>query len=553
MSDALAGLLTIGVLVLALAAVHVPLGDYLARVYRSERHLRVERFVYRLCRVDPGAQQRWTVYALSLLGFAAVSVLALYVLLRLQRVLPLSLGHSGVPPSGAFNTAVSFVTNTDWQWYAGEAVMGQIAQLAGLAVQNFLSAATGLAVAVALIRGFVREGTDEVGNFWVDLVRSVIRVLLPLAFLSALLLAACGAVQDFAGAHTFTTLEGGDQTILRGPVASQQAISVLGTNGGGYFNANAAHPYENPTALSNLLQIFLMLLIPSVLPRTFGRLVGSTRHGWVLFAVMAVLWTAGLTLTTVFETTHHGAVPREVGAALEGKEVRFGVWNSALFGHSATATGAGAGGASYDSFTPLGGGVLLLNMLLGEISPGGIGGGLIGMLVLAVLAVFIAGLMVGRTPEYLGRKIRQREITLVALYVLAMPFAVLVGVGLALAFPGPREAILNPGPHGLTEVLYAFVSAANNNGSAFAGLTSGTTFYNTALALAMLFGRFLPMVLVLALAGSLAAQQRVPVSSGTLPTHQPMFAGLLTGVAVIVTGLTFFPALALGPLAEGLK
>ncbi|MFD5320813.1 potassium-transporting ATPase subunit KdpA [Streptomyces sp. NPDC127098] len=553
MSDTLAGLLAIGVLVLALAAVHVPLGDHLARVYRSERHLAVERLVYRLVRVDPAAQQRWTVYALSLLGFAAVSVLFLYALLRLQRVLPLSLGHGGLPPSGAFNTAVSFVTNTDWQWYAGEATMGQLAGLAGLAVQNFLSAATGLAVAVALIRGFTRERTEELGNFWVDLVRSVVRVLLPLSLVAALLLAAGGVVQDFAGAHTLTTLDGGSQTIVRGPVASQEAIKLLGTNGGGYFNANSAHPYENPTALTNLLQIFLMLLIPSALPRTFGRMVGSTRHGWALLAVATTLWVAGLTLTTVFETTHHGTVPREVGAALEGKEQRFGVWNSALFGHSATATSGGAADASYDSFTPLGGGVLLVNMLLGEISPGGVGSGLYGLVVLAVLAVFIAGLMVGRTPEYLGRKIRQREITLVALYVLAMPFAVLLGLGLALALPGPRDALLNPGPHGLSEALYAFASAANNNGSAFAGLAGGTTFYNTALGLAMLFGRFLPMVLVLALAGSLAAQQRVPVSSGTLPTHRPVFAGLLTGVAVIVTGLTFFPALALGPLAEGLR
>ena len=553
MSDALAGLLAIGVLVLALAAVHVPLGDHLARVYRSERHLAVERLVYRLVRVDPAAQQRWTVYALSLLGFAAVSVLFLYALLRLQRVLPLSLGHGGLPPSGAFNTAVSFVTNTDWQWYAGEATMGQLAGLAGLAVQNFLSAATGLAVAVALIRGFTRERTEELGNFWVDLVRSVVRVLLPLSLVAALLLAAGGVVQDFAGAHTFTTLDGGSQTIVRGPVASQEAIKLLGTNGGGYFNANSAHPYENPTALTNLLQIFLMLLIPSALPRTFGRMVGSTRHGWALLAVATTLWVAGLTLTTVFETTHHGAVPRELGVALEGKEQRFGVWNSALFAHSATATSGGANDASHDSFTPLGGGVLLVNMLLGEISPGGVGSGLYGLLVLALLAVFIAGLMVGRTPEYLGRKIRQREITLVALSVLAMPFAVLLGLGLALALPGPRDALLNPGPHGLSEALYAFASAANNNGSAFAGLASGTTFYTTALGLAMLFGRFLPMVLVLALAGSLAAQQRVPVSSGTLPTHRPVFAGLLTGVAVIVTGLTFFPALALGPLAEGLR
>ncbi|WBB64339.1 potassium-transporting ATPase subunit KdpA [Streptomyces sp. WMMC500] len=553
MSDAAAGLTTIGVLVVALAVAHVPMGEYMARVYTGRRHLAVERLVYRVVRVAPDSEQRWTAYALSLLGFSAVSVLFLYAFLRVQGVLPLSLGFGAVPAAGAFNTAVSFVTNTNWQWYAGESTLGHLVQMAGLAVQNFLSAAVGMAVAVALVRGLARSRTDQIGNFWVDLVRGTVRILLPLAFVAAVVLVAGGVVQNFAGPEEVRTAGGGVQALVGGPVASQEAIKELGTNGGGFFNANSAHPFENPNPFTNLFEIFLLLLIPSALPRTFGRMAGSTRQGWAVLAAMAVLWAGGLAAVTAAEVAHPGSVPQAVGASLEGKEQRFGVWNSALFAHATTMTSSGAVDSAHDSYTALGGGVLLLNMLLGEVSPGGAGSGLYGMLVMAVLAVFLAGLMVGRTPEYLGKKIRGREITYVALYVLAMPLAVLLGTGLALGFPGPRESLLNPGPHGLSEVLYAFASAGNNNGSAFAGLSADTDFYNAALGLAMLVGRFLPIVFALALAGSLARGRPVPVDEGTLPTHRPLFVLLLVGVVVIVAGLAFFPALALGPLAEGLS
>ncbi|QQN79570.1 MULTISPECIES: potassium-transporting ATPase subunit KdpA [Streptomyces] len=553
MNDAAAGLLTIAALVALLALVHVPLGDYLARVYTGERHLGVERLLYRIARVDPRADQRWTAYALSLLAFSAVSALFLYAFLRLQGVLPLAQGHAGVHPSGAFNTALSFVSNTDWQWYAGETTLGPPAQMAGLAVQNFLSAAVGLAVAVALIRGFARSRTDRLGNFWVDLIRGTVRVLLPLAVLAAIVMAAAGVVQNFHAVREIVTLGGDRQALTGGPVASQEAIKVLGGNGGGYYNANAAHPYENPNPFTNFFQIFLLLLIPSALPRTFGRMTGSPRHGWAVLAAMTALWAIGLAAVTTAEATHHGDVPQAVGAATEGKEWRFGVWNSALYANATTTTSTGSVDAAHESFTPLGGGMLLLNMLLGEVAPGGVGVGLYGMLVLAMLAVFLAGLMVGRTPEYLGKKLRQREITLLALYVLAMPFAVLTGTALALAFPEPRARILAGPPHGLSEVLYAYASAGNGNGSAFAGLGADTTFYTTTLGLVMLMGRFVPMVLVLALAGALAAQHRTPAGTGTLPTHTPLFTGLLVTVAVVVAGLTFFPMLALGPLAEGLR
>ncbi|WP_432747005.1 potassium-transporting ATPase subunit KdpA [Streptomyces sp. JH002] len=553
MNDAAAGLLTIAALVALLALVHVPLGDYLARVYTGERHLGVERLLYRIARVDPRADQRWTAYALSLLAFSAVSALFLYALLRLQGVLPLAQGHAGVHPAGAFNTALSFVSNTDWQWYAGETTLGPLAQMAGLAVQNFLSAAVGLAVAVALIRGFARSRTDRLGNFWVDLIRGTVRVLLPLAVLAALVMAAAGVVQNFQAVREIVTLGGDRQALTGGPVASQEAIKLLGTNGGGYYNANAAHPYENPNPFTNFFQVFLLLLIPSALPRTFGRMTGSPRHGWAVLAAMTALWAIGLAAVTTAEATHHGDVPQAVGAATEGKEWRFGVWNSALYANATTTTSTGSVDAAHESFTPLGGGMLLLNMLLGEVAPGGVGVGLYGMLVLAMLAVFLAGLMVGRTPEYLGKKLRQREITLLALYVLAMPFAVLTGTALALAFPEPRARILAGPPHGLSEVLYAYASAGNGNGSAFAGLGADTTFYTTILGLVMLMGRFVPMVLVLALAGALAAQHRTPAGTGTLPTHTPLFTGLLVTVAVVVAGLTFFPMLALGPLAEGLR
>jgi K+-transporting ATPase ATPase A chain len=535
-----------------LALAYRPLGDYMARVFTGSKHLGVERVFYRVVRIDPDADQRWSTYLLSLLGFSMVSVLFLFGFQRLQGFLPLSLGFPGVPPAGAFNTAVSFVTNTNWQWYSGEATMGHLVQMAGLAVQNFVSAAVGLAVAVALIRGLVRTQTDRLGNFWVDITRATVRILLPLSCVFALVLVIGGAVQSFASPVDVTTLTGGTQSITGGPVASQEAIKELGTNGGGFYNANSAHPFENPDSWTNLVEIFMLLLIPSALPRTYGQMVGDKRQGYAVLAAATVLWAGSVVATTAVEVAHPGTVPQAVGAAMEGKEVRFDAWASALFAASTTGTSTGAVNAMHDSFTAAGGGIVLFNMMLGEVSPGGVGAGLYGLVVLAILAVFLAGLMVGRTPEYLGKKIGRREITLVALYVLAVPFALLIGAGLATSFAGPKETILNTGPHGFSEVLYAFTSASNNNGSAFAGIGVGTTFYNTALGLAMLVGRFLPIVFVLALAGSLARQRRTPVTAGTLPTHKPLFVTLYVATIVIVAGLTFFPALALGPIAEAL-
>lgn len=554
MSATTAAVLQIGLLVALLAAVHVPLGDYMARVLEGRTHSRVERVVYRLGGIDPDADQRWGVYARSLLAFSLVSVLALYLIQRVQAHLPLSLGMADVNPAGAWNTAVSFVTNTNWQWYSGEAVMGQLVQMAGLAVQNFTSAAVGLAVAVALVRGFTRSRTDRLGSFWVDLVRATGRILLPLAFVAAIVLLVGGVVQNFTGVQDVTTLTGGTQHLVTGPLASQEAIKDLGTNGGGYFNANSAHPFENPTAWTNLVEIFLLLAIPFSLPRTFGTLVRDRRQGVAILSVMGGLWAAAVAATTWAELHAAGAVPQLAGAAMEGKEVRFGPAASALFAASTTSTSTGSVNSFHDSFTALGGGVALLNMVLGEVSPGGVGTGLYGMLVIAVLAVFLAGLMVGRTPEYLGKKIGRREVTLVALSILTMPALVLVGAAITAGVPSLRDAsLLNNGPHGLSEILYAYASAVNNNGSAFAGFGAATTYQNTALGLGMLFGRFVPIVLTLALAGSLATQQPVPAGAGTLPTHTPVFAGLLTGVVLIVAGLTFFPALALAPLAEALS
>jgi K+-transporting ATPase ATPase A chain len=553
MSAGTAAVLQVAVLVGALALVHVPLGDHLARVLTGTRHLRAERLLYRLAGVDPEADQRWPVYARSLLGFSVVSVLGLYALQRLQGHLPLSLGRAGVDPATAWNTGVSFMTNTNWQSYSGEAALGHLVQAAGLAVQNFASAAVGLAVAVALVRGFTRARTDRIGNFWVDLVRVTLRVLLPLATVAALVLLVGGVVQNLSGPTEVTTVAGDAQTLAGGPIASQEAIKELGTNGGGFFNANSAHPFEDPSAWVSLFQVFLLLVIPFSLPRTFGRLVGDHRQGRAILAVMGTLWLAAVTAVTWAELSAPGSVPRVAGAAMEGKEVRFGPALSALFAASTTGTSTGAVNAAHDSFTAAGGGVVLSNILLGEVSPGGVGTGLYGMLVLAVLAVFLAGLMVGRTPEFLGKKIGRREVTLVALYVLTMPALVLIGAALTAGAPGLRHAaVKDPGPHGLSEVLYAYASGTNNNGSAFAGFGAATTYQNTAIGLAMLFGRLVPIVLVLALAGSLARRSPVPAGAGTLPTHTPVFAALLGFVVVVVAGLTFFPALALAPLAEAL-
>ncbi|MGV9942989.1 potassium-transporting ATPase subunit KdpA [Streptomyces sp. NPDC003401] len=552
MGPVLAGVLQLLALVAALALAHVPLGSHLARVYSSDRHWRVEKWIYRAIGADPDTRMGWAAYLRGVLAFSAAGVLFLYLLQRIQGVLPLSLGFRSIEPDQAFNTAVSFVTNTNWQSYYGEQAMGHVVQTAGLAVQNFVSAAVGIAVAVALVRGFARSRSGELGNFWADLVRGVVRVLVPLAFVAAVVLAACGVIQNFSGIHEVGQFTGGPQQWNGGAVASQEAIKVLGTNGGGYFNANAAHPFENPTPFTNLFEIFLMLVIPVALTRTFGLMVGSVRQGHAVLAAMGVIWAGFTGLMMWTEFAHHGPALQLAGGAMEGKEVRFGVGSSSIFAVSTTLTSTGAVDSAHSSLTGLGGGLTLLGMMLGEIAPGGTGSGLYGMLVMAVVAVFVAGLMVGRTPEYLGKKIGIREIKPAALYILVTPALVLVFTALAMVLPTPANSLTNSGAHEFSEILYAYTSAANNNGSAFAGLNADTRWFNSTLGLAMLLGRFLPMVFVLALAGSLARQQPVPATAGTLRTEKPLFTGLLVGAILVVTGLTYFPALALGPLAEGL-
>jgi K+-transporting ATPase ATPase A chain len=553
MSAAVSAGLQVLALVAVLAAAYRPLGDYMARVLASDRHWRIERGIYRGIGVDASADQRWPVYLRSVLAFSLVSMVVLYAILRLQAYLPYSLGREGMPALQSLNTAFSFVTNTNWQSYSGEAALGYSAQMAGLAVQNFLSAAVGIAVAVALVRGFARTRTDRLGNFWVDLTRITLRILLPGAAVFAVVLVIAGVVQNFSGDTTIATLTGGTQTIPGGPVASQEAIKELGTNGGGFYNANSAHPFENPNGFTNLVEIFLLLVIPFSLTRTFGRMVGDLRQGYAILAVMAGIFTATTSLLIWAEVAHQGAALQLAGAATEGKEVRVGVPMSALWASATTSTSTGAVNSMHDSFTPYGGGLAILNMLLGEVTPGGTGSGLYGMLVAAIVAVFVAGLMVGRTPEYLGKKIRAREMKLVSLYILTTPALVLLGLAAAMATETGRASIHNPGAHGLSEVLYGFASASNNNGSAFAGLGANTDFYNVALAVAMALGRLLPICFVLALAGSLAQQGKAPATAGTLPTHRPQFVLLVIGVVLIVAGLTFVPALALGPLAEGLS
>ena len=548
----MAGWLFVLTLVVALAVVYRPFGDHMYRVVSGARHSRVERGIYRLVGVDPAAEQSWGVYARSVLAFSAVSILFLYLFLRVQNRLWLSLGLPAVNPHIAWNTAVSFVTNTNWQAYSGESTMGHLVQMAGLAVQNFASASVGIAVAVALVRGFAARRNGTLGNFWVDLTRIIVRILLPVCVLAAIVFMVAGMVQNLSGGTDVTTLAGATQHLTGGPVASQEAIKEFGTNGGGFYNVNSAHPFENPTAWTNWLEIFLLLAIPFSLPRVFGRMVGQNRQGYAIVAVMAVLAVASVALTVGFEVHGGGTVPQAVGAAMEGKEVRFGIPDSATFASATTLTSTGAVDSFHDSYTAFGGMMTLGNMMLGEVAPGGVGSGLYGLLILAVITVFVAGLMVGRTPEYLGKKIGAREMKLASLYFLATPAIVLIGTAAAFA-TGHNSTALNAGPHGLSEVLYAFTSAGNNNGSAFAGITVNTPWWDTALGLAMLLGRFLPMVLVLALAGSLARQKATPDSEGTLPTHQPLFVGMVVGVAVILVALTFLPALALGPIAEGLS
>jgi K+-transporting ATPase ATPase A chain len=552
MNSSLAGILQIVALVAALAICYKPLGDYIARVFMSPKHLRVEAGFYRVMGIDAEADQRWGAYARSMLAFSGVCVLFLYLLERIQHWLPYSNGQANVSPFLAWNTAASFVTNTNWQNYSGETTMGYVVQMAGLAVQNFVSAAVGIVVVIALIRGFMRSKTDRLGNFWVDTTRVVIRVLLPVSVIGAIILMATGVIDNFNATHVISTLTGGQQNMVGGPVASQEVIKELGNNGGGFFNANSAHPFENPNPFSNWFEIFLLLVIPFALPRTFGKMVGDNRQGYLLVGVMAALWLFAVGGISFFEWQHAGTALQAAGGAMEGKEVRFGIPGSSLFGGSTTVTSTGAVNSFHDSFTAFGGGILLFDLMLGEVVPGGVGAGLYGMLMLAVLTVFIGGLMVGRTPEYIGKKIRPTEMKWAAAYILATPFSALIGAALSLGFSVPQRSILNPGPHGLTEIVYAFTSMANNNGSAFAGLTTNTGWYNLSGGVVMLVARFAPMIFVLALGGTLARQQPVPASAGTLETHTPLFAAMLAGVIIILVGLTYFPALALGPFAEGL-
>src|SRR5450631_195223 len=552
MSSSLAGWLQVALLVAALAACYIPLGNYIARIFTSDKDWRVEKGLYKIIGVDPRADQKWSNYLRSMIAFSMVSVLFLYGIERLQHYLLLSLGMANVPPAVAFNTAASFVTNTNWQNYSGESTMGYLTQMGGLAVQNFLSAAVGLVIAIALIRGFVRSRTDKLGNFWVDVTRAVVRLLLPLSVIGGIILMASGVIDNFAAYHTVTTLSGAHQTIVGGPVASQEIIKNMGNNGGGFFNANSAHPFESPNPFTNWFEIFTLLLIPFATPRAFGKMVKDNRQGYALVAVMVIIWLAAVGGISFFEAQGAGLAPQLAHGAMEGKNVAFGTPGSSLFAGSTTVTSTGAVNSFHDSFTPFGGGIALFDIALGEIAPGGVGAGLYGILILAMVTVFVAGLMVGRTPEYLGKKIRPAEMKYAALYFLTLPVVILTAAGLSIGLKTPQASILNPGPHGLTEIMYAFASMANNNGSAFAGLTTNTDWYNTVGGIVMLIGRFAPEIFALGLAGSLARQQPVPASAGTLDTRTPLFVGMLVGVILVLVGLTYFPALALGPFAEGL-
>jgi K+-transporting ATPase ATPase A chain len=554
MSSQAAGWLQFALLLAALAACYVPLGNYIAHIFTTDKDWRVERAFYKLIGIDRTADQKWSVYLRSILAFSFVSVLFLYGMQRVQHYLPYSQGFPGVTPDTAWNTAASFVTNTNWQNYAGEATMGYVSQMTGLVVQQFLSAAVGLSVAIAMIRGFTRSRTDRLGNFWVDVTRCTIRLLIPIAIVGGLILIAGGAIENFHAYQTVTTLSGGHQTIPGGPVGSSEIIKNLGNNGGGWFNTNAAHPFENPNPFTNWFIIFTLLLIPFATPRAFGRMVKDNRQGYALVAVMAIIWALAVGGISLFEahTGTGGTATMLAHHAAEGTETRFGTPGCSLFAASTTVTSTGAVNCFHDSLTPFGGGIALFDIALGEIAPGGIGAGMYGLLVLAIVTVFVAGLMVGRTPEYIGKKIRPTEMKYAALYFLTLPVIILSAAGISIATHIGQKSIFNPGPHGLTEVMYAYASMANNNGSAFAGLGSGATFYQIMGGFVMLFGRFAPEIFALGLAGSLARQQPVPASAGTLDTRTPLFIGMVIGVVLILVGLTYFPALALGPFAEGL-
>ena len=539
------GLGLIGVILLVVCR---PLGTWLYRVFTDDKHWRVERLIYRTAGVDPDSEQRWTRYAVSVVAFGVASVAFLWLLILVQGWLPWSLGRSQNWHT-ALNTAISFTTNTNWQSYAGETGAGHAVQMVGLTVQNFVSAATGIAVAIALVRGLARATAQAIGNFWVDLTRASLRVLLPIAVVGGILLMLGGVIQNLASPTVITTLTGGEQTIQGGPVASQEVIKLLGTNGGGFFNANSAHPFENPTAWTNLLEILLVLIIPFALTRTYGLMIGDRRQGRLVAIVMGTLFAGAALLTAWAETA---AATLQTGS-MEGKEQRFGIAWSVLFGTATTGTSTGAVNSMHESYSPLGGGLLMLNMMLGEVSPGGVGTGLYGILVMAIITVFLSGLMVGRTPELLGKTIGRREITYAALASIVMPALVLTFTAISLVLPTARDALLASGPHGLSEMLYAFTSASNNNGSAFAGLSADQPWLNLTLGLCMFVARFAIITFPLALAGSLAEQHRRPATAGTMPTHTPLFGVLLIGIIIVLAGLTFFPALALGPIAEALS
>lgn len=546
---------------LVIVALARPLGGYMTRVFAGEHTflspmLRpIEALLYKLGGVDEKREQHWITYTIAMLFFQVGGFLILYFLMRFQDVLPFNpAGQSAVTEDLAFNTAVSFVTNTNWQAYGGESTMSYIVQMLGLTQQNFLSAATGIALAVALVRGFARESAKTIGNFWVDVTRGTLYVLLPICIVFTLFLISQGMPQTLGAYVDATTLEGAKQTIAVGPVASQVAIKVLGTNGGGFFNANAAHPFENPTALSNFLQMIAILSVGAAMTNMFGRMVGNERQGWAILAVMGTLFLAGVAVTYWAEANGTSAMHALgiAGGNMEGKEVRFGIVASSLFAVITTAASCGAVNAMHDSFTALGGMVPLINMQLGEVIIGGVGAGLYGMLLFVIIAIFVAGLMVGRTPEYVGKKIEAKEVKMAMLAILVLPLMYLGWTAVALVVPSAAAAVSNAGPHGFTEILYAYVSGTGNNGSAFAGLSANSIFYNVTIGSAMFVGRFFMIVPAMAIAGSLAAKKSVPLSAGTLPTTGGLFVGLLVGVILIVGGLTFFPALALGPIVEHL-
>ena len=562
-------IIQIAVYFILVTAISVPLGLYMARVFSNERTFLdailapIERLIYKICRIDPGVEMGWEGYAISMLAFSLVSMIFLYALQRLQYYLPLNpQGLAGVPPGLAFNTAASFTTNTNWQAYSGEQTLSYLTQMVGLTSHNFLSAGAGIAMAAAVIRGFARRGAKTIGNFWVDLTRTTLWVLMPLSIIFALVLVWQGVPDNFSPYVSATTLEGAPQTIAEGPVASQEIIKELGTNGGGFMNANSAHPYENPTPLTNLLEMLAILSIGAGLTHTFGKMVGDRKQGWALFAVMAILFLGGAAPAIWAE--QHGnpqfarmgidqhASATQSGGNMEGKEVRFGIVESAMWATATTDTSCGAVNSMHDSYTPLGGLVPMINMQLGEVIFGGVGSGLYGIIVMAVLAVFIAGLMVGRTPEYLGKKIEAREMKLAMLYVLIFPTVILIPSALATVLPAGLSSMSNPGPHGFSQVLYAYTEAGANNGSAFGGLNANTAFYNVTIAIVMLLGRFMMAIPALAIAGSVAAKKTTAASAGTFPTDGVPFVFLLIGVIVIVGALTFFCADALGPIVEQL-